>query len=168
MRAMKLLLPFIKLTHFSNVDFKFQKVRLFLLESTAYLPNTLCWLSFLQDMHPPHPEQCCSSNNPRAGVDPDQELCTEELPAEQAREYSLGNAGYTAADTSSGAVLPTDHLHISYHPSLDLTRNILVGEGVLFFFLNYLCSFTGYQLTVRLHCLGNHNKAGKLVNSQNI
>lgn len=35
MRAMKLLLPFIKLTHFSNVDFKFQKVRLFLLESTA-------------------------------------------------------------------------------------------------------------------------------------
>lgn len=44
-------------------------------------------MSFLQDVHPLHP------NHQQAGVDADQQLCPEELPAEQSRGYSLGEQG---------------------------------------------------------------------------
>lgn len=103
--------------------------------------------------------------NDQDGVDPDQQRFTEELLAQQSREYSLGEqAGLedTLMQTLLLLLLLTERFHISYHPNVDLPRNTLVGEGVLFFFLIYLYSFTGYQLAVKpALVLENHNKAGK-------
>lgn len=122
-------------------------------------------LLFLQDLHPLHQKQCCSSNNQRgAGVNPDQKRFTEELPAQQSREYSSGEQAGLEDTLMQRQLLV---LCYSLNTFTSATSPVWTDPEIFWwekecFFLIYLCSFTGYQLAAKpALVLENPNKASK-------